>query len=96
MFGGESIPKAVVECLRVAITSGNHHHSRVVLVWAAHSPVQPGTHHLPGCWEPVLVGDSGVMVNRFGMHRFDQTDIIGNGGGVGNDFAERVPFCPCQ
>ena len=32
------------------------------------------------------------MVDRFSMHRFDQTDIIGNGGGVGNDFAEPGPI----
>ena len=32
--------------------------------------------------------DGGVMVDRFGVHRFDQTDIIGNGGGVGNNFTE--------
>ena len=60
------------------------------MVGAAHSPVQPGTHR----WLTWLLGagidrgDRRVMVDRFGMHRFDQTDVIGNGGGVWNDFTE--------
>ena len=38
--------------------------------------------------------DGGVVVDRLRMHRFDQADIIGNGGGVGNDLAKPGAVLP--
>ena len=95
MLGGQkaAAPESVVEWLVIRATTakGSHHHKgRQVLVFAAETVAQPRAHariagDLATCLEK---GDRRIVVNRLGVHGFDEAEFIGDAGNVRHEFAD--------
>ena len=86
------MPLPVGDRLRLAESAGRGQHDepREILVLAPETIGHPGSHRWPARdGRPgVHEGVRGIVVDRFGHHRADNADLVGDGGDVGEDRAD--------
>ena len=87
-------PHPLVQWLGVgrAAGAGDHHHEGgEVPVFTSQSVGEPRSHRWPsGLLVPRLKeGHGRIVVDGFGVHRADETQLVGDAGGVWQQFAEQ-------
>ena len=93
VLGGEETtsPEAIIKGLGLTTPLGNHDDvTRQVAIGTSQTPAEPSSHRwLPGLLNAGVDGSNGwVMVNCLRVNGFNEGNLIGNAGDVGNNFAE--------